>query len=57
MEKRLYNIITTPGMVVTVAMAIALLWQAPEYLKDVWMHAKLGLVALLLGLPTSIAGA
>jgi putative membrane protein len=49
MEKRLYNIITTPGMVVTVAMAIALLWQAPEYLKDVWMHAKLGLVALLLG--------
>jgi putative membrane protein len=49
MEKRLYNIITTPGMVVTVAMAIALLWQAPEYLKDGWMHAKLGLVAVLLG--------
>jgi protoporphyrinogen IX oxidase len=49
MEKRLYGIITTPGMVVTVAMAIALLVQMPEYLKDGWMHAKLGLVALLLG--------
>jgi putative membrane protein len=49
MEKRLYNIITTPGMVLTVAMAISLLWQAPEYLKDGWMHAKLGLVAVLLG--------
>ncbi len=49
MERRLYNIITTPGMVVTVAMAIGLLVLMPEYLKDGWMHAKLGLVALLLG--------
>ena len=49
MEKRLYNIITTPGMVVTVAMAVALLWQMPEYLHNGWMHAKLGLVAVLLG--------
>jgi putative membrane protein len=49
MEKRLYTIITTPGMVVTVAMAIALLWQMPAYLHNGWMHAKLGLVAVLLG--------
>jgi putative membrane protein len=49
MEKRLYGIITTPGMVVTVAMAIALLVQMPEYLKEGWMHIKLGFVALLLG--------
>jgi putative membrane protein len=48
MEKRLYTIITTPGMVVTVAMAIALLWQMPEFLQNGWMHAKLGLVGLLL---------
>ncbi len=48
MEKRLYGIITTPGMVVTVAMAIALLVQMPEYLKEGWMHIKLGFVALLL---------
>jgi len=48
MERRLYGIITTPGMVVTVAMAVGLLVQMPEYLKDGWMHIKLGLVGLLL---------
>jgi putative membrane protein len=49
MEKRLYNIITTPGMLLTVAMAIAMLITAPELLKQGWLHAKLGLVVLLLG--------
>ena len=48
MEKRLYRIITTPGMVVTVAMAIGLLVTNPDWLKQGWMHAKLGFVALLL---------
>lgn len=49
MEKRLYDIITTPGMLVTVAMAIGLLVQQPDYLHQGWMHFKLGVVALLLG--------
>lgn len=49
MEKRLYNLITTPGMVLTVVMAIAMLIAIPDYLKDGWLHAKLGLVALLVG--------
>jgi protoporphyrinogen IX oxidase len=49
MEKRLYGIITTPGMLVTVAMAIGLLVTEPEFLKQTWMHAKLGFVVLLLG--------
>ncbi len=48
MEKRLYNIITTPGMVVTVGCAIGLLVTQPEYLKQGWLHAKLGFVAALL---------
>lgn len=48
MEKRLYRIITTPGMIVTVAMAIGLLVVSPEWLKQGWMHAKLGFVVLLL---------
>ena len=48
MEKRLYRIITTPGMIVTVVMAAGLLWTNPEWLKQGWMHAKLGFVALLL---------
>jgi putative membrane protein len=48
MEKRLYNIITTPGMLVTVAMAIGLIYTEPEVLKSGWMHIKLTFVALLL---------
>lgn len=48
MEKRLYSIITTPGMLVTVAMAIGLLTTEPEILKSGWLHVKLGLVAVLL---------
>jgi len=48
MEKRLYNIITTPGMILTVAMAIGLLTTEPDVLKDWWLHLKLGMVLLLL---------
>ncbi|MFE4107413.1 protoporphyrinogen oxidase HemJ [Almyronema epifaneia] len=48
MEKRLYHIITMPGMVVTVAMAAGMLILQPALLQDGWLHAKLGLVALLL---------
>jgi protoporphyrinogen IX oxidase len=48
MEKRLYNIITTPGMLVTVAMAIGLLSTEPEVLKQGWLHIKLLFVAILL---------
>ncbi|MEA5503644.1 protoporphyrinogen oxidase HemJ [Halotia wernerae UHCC 0503] len=49
MEKRLYHIITTPGMLVTVAMAIGLLSTEPEVLKEGWLHFKLLFVAILLG--------
>ncbi|MFN6572035.1 protoporphyrinogen oxidase HemJ [Dendronalium sp. ChiSLP03b] len=48
MEKRLYRIITTPGMLVTVAMAIGLLTTEPDVLKEGWLHVKLLFVALLL---------
>lgn len=47
MEKRLYNLITTPGMVLTVAMAIAMLITAPELFKDLWLQVKMGLVVCL----------
>ena len=40
MEKRLANIITTPGMVVAVTMAIGLLVAQPSWLQQTWMHAK-----------------
>ncbi len=49
METRLLKIITTPGMILTLAMAAGLLWQRPEVLHEGWMHAKLGFVALLVG--------
>ena len=48
MERRLANIITTPGMVVAVSMAIGLLVLQPSWLHQSWMHAKLGLVVALL---------
>jgi protoporphyrinogen IX oxidase len=47
MERRLANIITTPGMVVAVTMAIGLLSVQPAWLHQGWMHAKLAVVALL----------
>jgi len=48
MEKRLANIITTPGMVVAVVCAIGLLRVNPAWLHQGWMHAKLAFVAALL---------
>ncbi len=47
METRLLRIITTPGMLVTLAMAAGLLWKRPEVLQEGWMQAKLGFVAIL----------
>jgi len=48
MEQRLANIITTPGMVVAVLMAVGLLIAQPLWLKQGWMHAKLAVVLALL---------
>ncbi|MCM1985222.1 protoporphyrinogen oxidase HemJ [Lyngbya confervoides] len=49
MEKRLLNIITTPGMIVTVVCAIGLLVTQPEWIHQGWLHAKLALVGALIG--------
>jgi putative membrane protein len=48
MERRLANIITTPGMLVAVVCAAGLLAVNPAWLKQGWMHAKLAFVAALL---------
>ncbi|MEB3320293.1 MAG: protoporphyrinogen oxidase HemJ [Cyanobium sp.] len=48
MERRLANIITTPGMVVAVVCAIGLLSVNPSWLHQGWMHAKLAFVLVLL---------
>ncbi len=49
MEKRLYGIIATPAMLVTIAMAIGLITTEPDVLKQPWLHVKIGLVVLLVG--------
>ena len=49
MEKRLANIITTPGLVVTIVGAAGLLIGNPGWLSQSWLHAKLAFVVVLLG--------
>ena len=49
MERRLANIITTPGMAVAVVCAVGLLIVNPSWSQQSWMHAKLLFVAFLLG--------
>lgn len=46
MENRLWNIITTPGMVVTLVFGAWLTLQSP-HLRSGWLHTKLFLVGLL----------
>ena len=48
MEKRLYSIIMTPAMLLTVAMAIGLVTTEPDVLKEPWLHVKLACVTVLL---------
>lgn len=48
MERRLLAI-THIGAVLALAFGIALLIQEPGFMQQGWLHAKLGLVALLLG--------
>ncbi len=49
MEKRLYSIIMTPAMLLTITMAIGLVTTEPDILKQPWMHIKLACVLLLVG--------
>ncbi|NEQ28150.1 MAG: protoporphyrinogen oxidase HemJ [Microcoleus sp. SIO2G3] len=48
MEKRLYRLIMTPALVLTLSMAIAMLITAPDLLKDRWLQIKIALVVGLL---------
>jgi putative membrane protein len=48
MEKRLWWIITTPAMILTIIFGVWMLCLIPAYLLTGWMHAKLGFVGLLL---------
>ncbi|TZF82104.1 protoporphyrinogen oxidase HemJ [Pedobacter sp. BS3] len=48
MEKKLWNIITTPAMILTVLAGISMLYVNPALLKMPWMHVKLCFVVGLL---------
>ncbi|WP_017323884.1 protoporphyrinogen oxidase HemJ [Synechococcus sp. PCC 7336] len=48
MEKRLLNIIATPGMIVTLVMAMGLLASDRTLIHQQWLQLKLGLVLLLI---------
>ena len=48
MEKRLWNIITVPAMILTLLSGFYMLYISPDYLKFVWMHLKLTFVLGLL---------
>ncbi len=49
MERKLYRGIMTPSAVLAVGFGLSLLWQAPQWLQQGWLHAKLALVAALIG--------
>ena len=55
MEKKLLRIITLPAAIASLAFGVAMLVMQPILLQQPWMHAKLGLVVLLLGM-THYAG-
>ena len=48
MEKRLWWIITTPAMILSIIFGAWILLLIPAYLEANWMHVKLGFVMLLL---------
>ena len=48
MEHRLWNYITWPSLVLMTAFGVWMLVLNPGLLQQPWMHAKLGLVALLI---------
>ena len=48
MEKKLWWIITTPAMILTVIFGTWMLIEKPGFLKMPWMHIKLAFVVLLL---------
>jgi protoporphyrinogen IX oxidase len=49
MEKRLMSIIMNPAMVLTLAMAAAMVHKSPALLQERWLHVKMTLVLVIVG--------
>lgn len=44
MQRKLFNIITTPAMVLTLLAGIVMVYLQPAWLQQSWLHVKLGFV-------------
>lgn len=55
MERKLYYYIMHPAMAATLALGLWLVALNPAWMQQGWIHAKLTLVALLLGYHVSLA--
>ena len=47
MERRLLRAITTPAMIVSLISGACLILMVPEHLSEVWLHAKIALVIVM----------
>lgn len=50
MERRLLRYIINPAMIASFVFAGLMFWVSPELIKQPWMHAKLTLIFLMVGL-------
>lgn len=48
MERRLWNVIAVPSMLLVLAAGVTMLYLMPAWLKQPWMHVKLGFVVGLI---------
>ncbi|WP_291074822.1 CopD family protein [Empedobacter sp. UBA5987] len=48
MEKKLWNVITAPALVILIIMGINMLFKRPFLLEHPWMKSKLGMISVLL---------
>src|SRR5215472_3418279 len=50
LEMKLLNGMAHPGALITIGAGIALIVMQPAYLRQSWLHAKLSLVVILVGM-------
>ncbi len=49
MEKRLYRIIMTPALLLTIIMGVSMIATEPSIIHSLWLQIKLGCVGILIG--------
>jgi protoporphyrinogen IX oxidase len=54
LERRLLNGIALPGAIITIGAGILVVVEQPGYLRETWLHMKLALVLILIGLNVAV---